>query len=144
MNTTNTKYVIVIDKDVQHTGEVKSYLLSDGYSVSTAGDVSTLLNRKRIIHNVIAVLFDHNGDNEHVKQNLKALKERFGAETLMILMHEFSVEVLKAAVLAGFNEFLAKPVGRDELYSLLNRKKTGTLPKKISMTIKLEATFLDE
>jgi len=139
-----SSFVIVIDKDVHHAGEVKAFLLSDGFKVRISKDVPSLLKSNIRIPNVIAVLFDYNNDDDQLSQNLKALKEQFGTDTLMILMHEFSVEALKAAVVAGFNEFLAKPVGRDELYSLLNRKRAGSIPKKISMTIKLEATFLEE
>lgn len=144
MEITNTKYVIVIDGDAQHAEKVHTFLQSAGYGVKSADSIGSLFKTRNDAENIVAVLFDHQGDNENIKQNIKKLKEEFGSETLMVLMHKFCVDALRAAVLAGFNEFLAKPVGKDELLSLLKRKKKSSLPKKISMTIKLEATLTDD
>ncbi len=144
MEVSNAKVVVVIDHDVEHAGELKGFLQQEGYKVKSAESPGIFFENHIDSKQILAVLFDHQGDAGETSQMLKDLRRQFGKETLMVFMHEFSVDAFKAAVTAGFNEYLAKPVGHDELLSLLSRKRKGENPKKISMTIKIEATIFDE
>ncbi len=136
--------VVVIDHDAANAEELKDFLQSEGYQVKVATDPVVKIEGIADANQTLAVLFDHQGDALETSKILRSLRAQFGKDTMMVFMHEFSVEAVKSAVAAGFNEYLAKPVGHEALLSLLSKRKKADNPKKISMTIKIEATIFDE
>ncbi len=140
-----SKRVLVIDADVKHTDRLKAELLGKGYQVESLPDITEALSGKTHADDVLAILIqkDNSEADPEMKQSIKKLKEKFSHTTMMVMMDKFSIESLRLAVNAGCQEFLAKPVGRDQLLPILDRKRNGGKPRKISMTIKLEATIQD-
>lgn len=130
MGVTNSKYVLIVDKDTSHSSELSTVLLAEGYGVIMVDDLNVMLRIKTEKETVVAVLFDYEGQDSTLISHLMQLRENFGSSTLMVLMQKFSVEAFRAAVAAGFNEFLAKPVGREELVSLIKRKTQDTFNTK--------------
>lgn len=136
--------VVVIDSDRVHAEEMEAILITEGYHVALAKNIESYLELTNGNADVGAVLFELEGSLGDIKHKINMLKAKTNKEALIIMMSAFSIDALKLAVSSGCHEFLAKPVGRDQLLPILERKRNGTKPRKISMTIKLEATIQEE
>jgi DNA-binding NtrC family response regulator len=143
MKTKKDVSVVVVDSDRIHAEELEALLVTEGYHVSLAKSIDSFLNSDTNAANVEAVLFELEGELSEIKQKVSQMKDKTSKEALIIMMSAFSIDALRLAVCSGCHEFLAKPVGHDELISLLKRKRRGKIPAKISMTIKLEAIIHD-
>ncbi len=143
MKTKKDVSVVVVDSDRIHAEELEALLITEGYHVSLAKSIDSFLNSDTNAANVEAVLFELEGELSEIKQKVSQMKDKTSQEALIIMMSAFSIDALKLAVCSGCHEFLAKPVGRDQLLPILDRKRNGGKPRKISMTIKLEATIQD-
>ncbi len=135
--------VVVVDSDRIHSEELEAMLVTEGFHVTLVRSISSFLNSDTETSDVAAVLFELEGSLNDIKLKIDKLKDKTDGEALIIMMSAFSIDALKLAVSSGCHEFLAKPVGRDQLLPILDRKRKGGKPRKISMTIKLEATIQD-
>jgi len=136
--------VVIVDNDKHHAVDLQSTLIREGYHVKIWENIDDALCHAGEVKDVMAVLLQNHESQAELKLLVSKLKEKFGTKILLIMIDIFSIEAMRMAVMSGFHEFLAKPVGQAELITVLKRKKQGVTPRKISMTIKLEATILDE
>lgn len=105
----------------------KSGLKAEGYHITFCEDLMDLNNKASESGSVCALIVD--GDTKaftQIKMLSEAFAKRQSKRPLLLLTAHYSLTAIAKALQAGFDEFLAKQVGEEELIALINKHETKT------------------
>lgn len=102
----------------------KSGLRAEGYQVTFSGDLMDLKNKASEACNVCAVIIDGDWKVFHFNNMVEEICEKLNTKPLFIFTAHYSITAFVHALKGGFDEFLAKPLGMEELITLINKKVT--------------------
>lgn len=94
---------------------------AEGFDVIRVETSKDLLQCTRNYPSIDTILFDGDQQTEDFQPIIQKIKTQLNYNPLLILTSHFRLGALANAVYSGFDEFLAKPVGEDELKALLNK-----------------------
>lgn len=121
------KQIIVGGDEHTFSEFTKSGLKAEGYHVTFCGDLMDLKNKASEAGHVCAVIVD--GDMKafsQINMHSEAFCKRQNKRPLLLLTAHYSLTTLAKTLQAGFDEFLAKPVGKEECIALINKHETKT------------------
>jgi CheY-like chemotaxis protein len=121
---------LVVDDDPVCRAVVSATLAKLGFQVHAAADVEEAHARHATLPDLRVALVDWHLGNERGLAVIKALRQREQAQRICICLHtsEGARDVWNAAIAAGANTVLAKPLSEAGLWSELSR--LGAFPPR--------------
>lgn len=104
------------------TGKQVSVLRQDDIAVNYVIDRSELIDALQDKQAVDAVIVDGDMIAESLHELVAAIRRQYTKAPLLILASNFRMSAMAYALQAGFDEFMAKPVGNEELITLVKHK----------------------
>jgi len=96
-------------------------LEAEGFDVIRVVTRHELLQYTQDYPSIDALLVDGDQQTGDFQPIIKKIKSHLNYKPLLVFTSHFRLGALANAVSSGFDEFLAKPVGMDELKTLLNK-----------------------
>jgi DNA-binding NtrC family response regulator len=119
-NSNNNTYILIVD-DAPDTLEVlQRNLLSQGYKVFTASNISEAIRVLEYTH-IDLVITDYKMPEGSGIELIKHVRENFKYTEIMMITGYASIEGAVKAVKIGAEEYLAKPFTDEELFAAVNR-----------------------
>lgn len=94
---------------------------AEGFDIIHAETQQELLQYTLDYSPIYAILVDGDQQTYDFQNLIKKIKYYLNDKPLLIFTSQFRMGALANAVRAGFDEFLAKPVGEEEIKTLLNK-----------------------
>ena len=97
-------------------------LKNEGYRITFARSRQDLMDKATDSSNVWAVIIDGDWKVFHFNNMVEEICKRLKTRPLFILTAHYSITAVVQAFQTGFHEFLAKPLGIEELLALFKKK----------------------
>lgn len=101
-------------------------LKSDAFRVYHVQEVDELLRKCITDKNIDLMFLDINFSGHESARLVKQLRSLCNPRTRIVLVGEYTFMAMSLAVCAGFDEFIARPFGREEIEALLKGKNEFT------------------
>ncbi|HMM12667.1 MAG TPA: hypothetical protein PKE03_11290 [Bacteroidales bacterium] len=111
----------IVGKEILHAEGIQETLLSEGFAMMYFPACQEALDHILDIANACAVLIDFDESEKEIILLLSELKKLAQKTIIFIAVGTFNLNDFRSAVMAGFHEYLAKPLGKDNLISILRR-----------------------
>lgn len=111
--------IVIVGSGLEQVDKLNAVLKSEGYSVMVFPASRDAPNHIMEITNAGFVLVDCDENSSDINKLISSLRQFASKSITFIGLGTFSLNALRAALLMGFHEYMAKPIGSEKLILLI-------------------------